>query len=622
MCKKTTRSSTKLGSIERHPQWAAATTAAAIGRTDAALRTLALFMHGGPIKAVDGSRLMSAVACEAFDWARSSPSRTDDEKEETEEVSSSRDGVSKDPSTPGEELHVKFSEAVLRFSRSGRASVREVSSRPARFRAASYNKLMKAVAEVGSADDVLRLFGEMKRSECQPNVLCYSTVINALLTAGRHEEAEATFEEMIFSGIKPNLFSYNILVKLHACCTKKFDLAYEVIAMVKKRGLCPDSTTYSTLITGLCSAGRIEEAWGVLDWMLEENCPPTTHSYTPIVQSYCFEGKIEPAKSLMATMVDVGCTPSTATYNILIGALCRAGNFDEVEKILTESVHRGWKPNEITYNTYMDGLCKSGRTKEAFDQLEVMLGIGLYPTAFTLNILLNCLCCDSKEVLVAKCLIERSSELHWYVSVVDYNVVMSGLRKAGHWVGVIKLFTDMVKKGITPNIRTFNIVIHSLCHGGKLHMAVCMMNSGEIIANVVTYNTLLHWFYLDGRINEAQHLFSFMSANNISPDGITYNTMIDSLCRVGRFLEATDCFIRSLEYRFSTDLLLRLIHRLVRNRRLKELLKLFKGIEKHSISLDVLVFDSLIKAACKEGFCGSTEIYVLCLILDKMLARR
>ncbi|URE29613.1 PPR repeat [Musa troglodytarum] len=579
-------------------------------------------MHGGPIKAVSGSRLVSAVACEAFDLARSSPSRTGDEKEETEEVSSSRDGVSQDPSTPGEELHVRFSKAVLRFSRSGRASVREVGWRPARFRAASYNKLMKAVAEVGSADDVLRLFGEMKRSECKPNVLCYSTVINALSTAGRHEEAEAMFEEMVSSGIKPNLVSYNILVKLHACCTKKFDLAYEVIAMAKKRGLRPDSTTYSTLIAGLCSAGRIEEAWGVLDWMLEENCPPTTHSYTPIVQGYCFEGKIEPARSLMATMADVGCPPTTATYNILIGALCRAGGFEEVEKILTESVHKGWKPNETTYNTYMDGLCKSGRAKEAFDQLEVMSGVGLSPTAFTLNILLNCLCCDPEEVLVAKSLTERSSELHWYVGVVDYNVVMGGLCKAGHWVGVIKLFTDMIKKGIAPSIRTFNILIHSLCRGGKLRIAVCMMNSGEIIANVVTYNTLLHWLYLDGRINEVRHLLSLMSASDISPDGITYNTMIDSLCRAGKFLEATDCFIRSLECRFSTDLLLRLICRLVRNTRLKELLRLFRGIEKQSLSLDVRVFDSLIKAACKEGFCGSAEIFVVCLILDKMLARR
>ncbi|CAL9078369.1 unnamed protein product [Musa textilis] len=364
MCKKTSRRSTKLGSIERRPQWAAATIAAAIGRTNAALRTLALFMHGGPIKAVSGSRLVSAVACEAFDLARSSPSRTDDEKEETEEVSSSRDGVSQDPSAPGEELHVRFSKAVLRFSRSGRASVREVGWRPARFRAASYNKLMKAVAEVGSADDVLRLFGEMKRSECKPNVLCYSTVINALSTAGRHEEAEAMFEEMVSSGIKPNLFSYNILVKLHACCTKKFDLAYEAIAMAKKRGLRPDSTTYSTLIAGLCSAGRIEEAWGVLDWMLEENCPPTTHSYTPIVQGYCFEGKIEPARSLMATMADVGCPPTTATYNILIGALCRAGSFEEVEKILTESVHKGWKPNELLTIHTWTGFVRVGGPKK------------------------------------------------------------------------------------------------------------------------------------------------------------------------------------------------------------------------------------------------------------------
>ncbi|XP_042419243.1 pentatricopeptide repeat-containing protein At1g09900-like [Zingiber officinale] len=598
-------------------------------------------MHGNPVAFRGGRRRrLSAVAAEARSLVHSS---TEEEEDVIEEPSSSEEShqdptfageilqvnffnaekTTQDPFFVDESLHLKFCKAVLRFSRSsGRASVQELRARPARCRTASYNMLMTAIAEIGDVEDLLRLFQEMKRGKCKPNVLCYNTVINALVEAGRLEEARATYEEMFCLGIRCNLSSYNILMRMHACCSKDFDSAYKVILIMKKDGICPDVTTYSILITGLCSDGRIEEAWGVLDRMLEEKCQPTIRTFIPIVQGYCSEGKIKEAKRLMATMENVGCSPETMTYNILIHALCKASKFDEVEEILVESDCKGWRPSEITYNTYMDGLCKSGKTKEAFKQLENMLMIGLYPTEYTLNILLNCLCYDSKEVLVAKCLIERSFELKWDVTVVDYNTVMSRLCDAGYWVGVLKLFNDMIKKGITPNLRTFNIVIHSLCIGGKFHKASCLMNSGDFIGNVVTYNTLIHWFYLDGNINEAQHAIASMSAKNIMLDEITYGTIVDGLCRSGKFLEAIDFFHMSLEHKFSSDLLLRLIYRLVKNRGLKELLKLFTGIEKRGLFLDGLIFDSLIKAFCNQGVCQSIDMPSVCIILDKMLVRR
>ncbi|OAY76646.1 Pentatricopeptide repeat-containing protein, partial [Ananas comosus] len=238
---------------------------------------------------------------------------------------------------------------------------------------------MKAFSRGGAIEEVLRLFNELKGSECSPNVLCYNTVINALVIADRPREAQAMFDEMLLSGVAPNVSSYNILVKLHSWCSKQFDLAYEVIARMRACGFTPDSTTYSTLICGLCRAGRIGEAWGVLDWMLEEKCRPTVHTYTPIVLSYCSEGQIEEAKTLMAAMESVGCRPNTVTYNILIRALCNAGRFDEVEQFLVER----WTPNSVTYNTYMSVLCKRSMGRKHWP-VEKMLSLGLHPTIFTL----------------------------------------------------------------------------------------------------------------------------------------------------------------------------------------------------------------------------------------------
>ncbi|KAF0935477.1 hypothetical protein E2562_033619 [Oryza meyeriana var. granulata] len=213
-----------------------------------------------------------------------------------------------------------------------------------------YNVAMKALALAGDVDDVLAVFAELKRSAADggdggapPNVLCYNTLVNALVEAGREGEALKAFDDMLASGVGPNASSHNILIKMHAR-RSEFDLAWELI---HKSGMEPDVGTYSTLIAGLCRAGKVVEAWGVLDWMLEKNCRPMVHTYTPIVQAYCRDGRIEEAKLLMAEMERLGCLPNVITYNVLIRALCDGGKFDEVEQFSKRAAADGGLSNQL-----------------------------------------------------------------------------------------------------------------------------------------------------------------------------------------------------------------------------------------------------------------------------------
>lgn len=485
---------------------------------------------------------------------------------------------------------------------------------------------MKALARAGDVDQVLALFAELRRSVpcgggcALPNVLCYNTLFNALAEAGRVGEAVVAFDEMLAAGVAPNVSSLNILVKLRSWWSARFDLVYKEIIQMRKIGVEADVSTYSTLITGLCRAGKVSEAWGVLDWMLEEGCLPMVHTYTPILQGYCREGRVEEAKELMELMERVGCPPNVVTYNILIRAMCKDDRFDEIKQVLKESRTKGWKPSTVTYNTYMNGLCKKGRAKEALEQLDVMLGEGLDPTDFTLSIHLNCLCHESR-VSDAINLLERSTTLKWYVGVVAYNTVMSRLCEMCEWMGVLKLLTDMIKKGIMPNTRTFNILIRSLCIGGKSSIAKSLVHSQGFSANVVTYNTLIHWFFCCRKISEVKHLRLDMKVEKIAPDQVTYTIMVDGFCRERSFGEATDSFLESLEIGLSRDLFAFLINRLVHGGNIWEIDRLFEGMTKHIIP-DYYIFDITIRSFCRVGFCHCRHIFKLNLILDTMLGRK
>ncbi|CAN6304457.1 unnamed protein product [Urochloa humidicola] len=486
------------------------------------------------------------------------------------------------------------------------------------------NVAMKALAREGDAAQVADLFAELALSAstagaAAPSVLCYNTLLNALVEAGLAAEARGVFDGMLASGVAPTASTFNILVKLYACRTAEFHLAYDEIHGMRGHGVAPDVGTFSTLVTGLCRAGRLDEAWGVLDWMLQEGCLPMVHTYTPILQGYCREGRIEEARKLMDFMEGAGCSPNIITYNVLIKALCDDGRFDEVKEVLAEIKTKGPKPSAVTYNTYMDALSKAGMADKAVDLFEDMRCEGLKPTAFTLSIALNCFCVHSKFSKVIA-LLERSTELNWCAAVVAYNTVMSRLCDIGGWLAILELLADMIKKGIVPNTRTFNILIHSLCIRGKLSIAINLVFNHGIPANVVTYNTLIHWSYFHGRASDADNMFEYMTTvANIVPDEVTYTIMVDGLCRQGKFSEATDCFKESLKDRLSKEFLTALINRLGRKEKICNIVVIFQEIKRQGFVRNDLIFEDTVRSFCRVGFRQHTKIFNLEFLLEGIL---
>ncbi|KAG0485221.1 hypothetical protein HPP92_009300 [Vanilla planifolia] len=379
------------------------------------------------------------------------------------------------PESNGNWLVFRFSETAKQFSRRRPIDAPVAGSRPRHCHRFEYSKLMNEFKQAGKVEQVLRLLQEMKDLPLWPDVVNYTIAIDSLVMADLPVQALSVFKEMISTGLAPDSAFCTVLVKLYCFHLKDFASACEVIMWMKNHGCNADTLTYTTLINGLCLDGRVEQALGVLDYMLEDECPPNVYTFTPIVHAYCSKGRLYEAKELMSTMENVGCLPNNVTYNVLIEALCRNGEFGEVDKVLRDCKQNGWKPDEITYSIYMNGLCKWGRVNDAFQQLDVMLSEGVLPNAVTVNILLDCLC-RASMTWKAKCLLEKSAELEWDADVINYNTVMSRLGDAGSYWGVLKLFTDMLKKGIPANARTISIVIYNLRKAGKLVMAKCILD--------------------------------------------------------------------------------------------------------------------------------------------------
>ncbi|XP_010258668.1 PREDICTED: pentatricopeptide repeat-containing protein At1g63400-like isoform X2 [Nelumbo nucifera] len=487
----------------------------------------------------------------------------------------------------------------------------KIGARPVPSHPAEYNRLMKVFSRAGNVDEVLRLLRDMKEAQCHSNVLCYNTVLNCLAVANRFDDIDAVLAEMDYGGIVPNVSTFNILVKAYSCHSFQFKVAFEVLKKMSEHGCSPDVITYSTLITGLSRAGRHQDAYAVLDRMLANNVLPNVYTYTPLLQGLCKKGEIQNAKDLIETMWNNGCPPNTETYNILIDALCKFGNFGEVESIFEENKSKGWKPNAVSYNIYLNGLCKVGRVEEAFRKLESMVHDGLYLTTQTLNIILDCLCYNLK-VCEAKNLLDLCHDLGWDVSSVNYNTVMTGFYKVGQWLSIFPLLTNMLNKGVSPNTRTYNIVIRSLCKVGKLRRAKHMVESKS------------HGLYSARNIVEAEYLLSRMTTKDKIDTAMSANSIwIGMLCRKGQYEMTRYHFDKCLKKGFQPDVVSYsiLIDGYMKNGQIGEGLQLLDRMLDQGVVPNIAVYDSIIRAFCSRGFCHSSKILHILTTIDKMLQK-
>lgn len=294
--------------------------------------------------------------------------------------------------------------------------------------------------------------------------------------------------------------------------------------------------------------------------------------------------------------------------------------YQQVLKQAEEEVST-WKPNSVTYNVYISGLCRAGMLSGAFRQVDTMRKKGLQPTIETLNILFDCLCRDPSTVYKAKELLERSGELEWEVDSFFYNTLMNRLLEMDEPVRVLKPLTDMVKKGFKPDICSFTILARGLCKAGKSRLAKFIITSPEIEVDVTAYNTLLHELYKLGDLQQQKLLYMHMLDRNVYPSKFTFRIMIDCLCKEGNFVEAMNYVIGLLgdNRLIGPDLVSRLNRRLVKYGRLGDVLDLLDDMSKRGFVLSPPLFNSLIKALCRKGYCKGEEFYKISLILNFML---
>lgn len=388
------------------------------------------------------------------------------------------------------------------------------------------------------AVEVLELMSDENVKYPFDNFVC-SSLVSGFCKIGKPELAIGFFENAISLGaLKPNVVSYTSLVSA-LCMLGRVNEVNELFVRMESEGLKFDVIFYSCWICGYFREGMLLEAFRKHRQMVDKGIKPDTVSYTILLDGFSKEGTIEKAVGILNKMIEDGLRPNLITYTAIIFGFCKKGKLEEAFTVFKKVEDLGLVADEFVYATLIDGVCRRGDLDCAFCLLEDMEKKGIKPSIVTYNTIINGLCkvgrtSDAEEVSkgVLGDVVTYSTLLHGYIEEDNVN-------------GILETKQRLEESGIQMDIVMCNILIKALFMVGALEDARALyqaMPEMDLVANSVTYSTMIDGYCKLGRIEEALEIFDELRRMSISSVAC-YNCIINGLCKSGMVDMATEVFI-------------------------------------------------------------------------------
>ncbi|KAK9736020.1 hypothetical protein RND81_04G245200 [Saponaria officinalis] len=397
------------------------------------------------------------------------------------------------------------------------------------------SKILGVYASCGNVSYARQVFVKMP----SPNVFAFNWMISVMAFHGFYQEAIGYFSLIQKVGTLPNKYTFSVVLK---ACVGLLDAnkGREVHGMVNKMGCESEVLVCNALIDMYCKCGYIHYGRKVFDRVRVRDVA----SWTSMISGYCNAGEIDNAVALFKSMKLDGLEPNDFTRNALITGYVQNGDHDGALELFSQMSGEGLCTDLVTWNALISGFGRSTQSAKALNLFSEMLVAGIKPNYVTVTGLLPvCGIIGS---------IKRGRELHGLIFrlALELNIYVSGalidmyskcgsvksarnvfeatnVRNVPLWNGMIgclgrhgifeeslRLFDEMQEQGFQPNEVTLVCVLSACSHGGLVEKGTeifkTMKEKYQVEANREHYSCIIDLLCRAGKVEEAYELVKKM----------------------------------------------------------------------------------------------------------------
>ncbi|KAL6616668.1 hypothetical protein ACP70R_038938 [Stipagrostis hirtigluma subsp. patula] len=249
----------------------------------------------------------------------------------------------------------------------------------------SWNAMIKGLVENERVNEAFLVFQQM-RSESQPDVATWVTVISACGDQGLLSEGKAIHGYLVRRGLLHEEFSVsNSLLDLYLKCDDPSTATLLFRTMTRR-----DLISWNTMISGFSRNDSLrEEARSMFRELLSEGFSCSLTTMLAIIPSCSFPEELKFGKALHCFILKCGFASRVSAVNALMHMYISCGDalpaFLLMKKIIPVS-------DIVSWNTIIVGCAQNGLYKDALGAFQFMLSsLSIYPDSITLvSILSTC----------------------------------------------------------------------------------------------------------------------------------------------------------------------------------------------------------------------------------------
>ncbi|KAG0589996.1 hypothetical protein KC19_1G062500 [Ceratodon purpureus] len=320
-----------------------------------------------------------------------------------------------------------------------------------------FNLIIAAYGKLGQPGNAESSFTEMREAGLEPNVACFTSLLEAHARADNFERAESIYREMVETGPAPTEVTYQVYINA-LCKAERFDDAERIFnSMGVKDEAKPDARLYNLMIHTYGKARKFSEQQSLFRRMKGSGVPMTAVTFNSLM---AFQKTVEDAEACLRHMQAAKIKPDVITYTGLINAYSKARRVEEAQAVFREMVASGIKPSRTAYNTLLDAYARCKEVEGAESLFKKMGQDRCRPDVHSYTTLLAAYA-NSGNMKKAEQLLKRMKQAGLEPNVVTYGTLMLGYTSVHDTTALLRTFEELKKAGIKPNATIFTLLIRT-----------------------------------------------------------------------------------------------------------------------------------------------------------------